>query len=136
MKATKVYRSSRDQDNLTIPKELSRKEILSQDLSVSANHKSDSAFLRVPLAEWKALIEKHPAGKHPWYEYLAEKGSLYDLKRFLWEESQMPLFVPILESIKERLDSSIAVSTLKDNIQDEREPVPHANLFESMLNIS
>lgn len=91
-------------------------------------------FLATPISGWDGLIADHAAHKHSWYDYIAEEITIDEMAVFLLENVHYPVFLRLLETIRSVQFIDDAVAAVDENIADENEPEPHAELMRRMMN--
>ncbi|MBB3060607.1 iron-containing redox enzyme family protein [Microbulbifer rhizosphaerae] len=96
-----------------------------------------SPFLKELLAtnpiQWDKSIAAHRAHSHPWYDFISSTIDIDNMASFLLENKYYPTFIALLEKILDIQFTDDAVSAVQENIDDEFEPEPHANLMRKMM---
>lgn len=87
----------------------------------------------VPAEQWEALIERHRAHKHPWYDYIAQEITIDEMASFLLENQYYPTFIELLKKIEDIQFIEDGRAAVKENIDDEFQPAPHAELMKRMM---
>jgi hypothetical protein len=90
-------------------------------------------FVAAPLADWEGLITRHAAYRHAWYDYFSDDITIDEAAVFLLENRSFPAFLRLLEKIGEVQICSEAVAAIAENIADEHEPEPHAELMRRLM---
>ena len=90
-------------------------------------------FISTPLTNWEALILQHPAYQHTWYDFISEDISLNEMAAFLLENKHYPVFLSLLEKIKTVQICEDGVAAVEENIADEHQPEPHAELMQRLM---
>ncbi|ATB28236.1 hypothetical protein MEBOL_001682 [Melittangium boletus DSM 14713] len=92
-----------------------------------------NALLSIPESEWGAAILHHPASSHPWYGRLAREVDVREYATFLLENAPYPSFLPLIQRTLDLPLGDTARAAVLRNIQDELEPVPHADLMRRLF---
>lgn len=90
-------------------------------------------FLAAPISDWEELIAGHIAHRHEWYDFIANGITIDEMAAFLLENAQYPVFLRLLEGIRSVQISEDATAAVDENIADEQQPEPHAELMRRMM---
>ncbi|MFL9872330.1 iron-containing redox enzyme family protein [Paraburkholderia megapolitana] len=90
-------------------------------------------FAGLPIEAWSDAILAHRSHRHPWYDWLATKVTLREFAAFMLENRYFPSFLLLVERVKEAQICDVARAALQRNIDDERLPVPHADLMRRLM---
>jgi hypothetical protein len=82
---------------------------------------------------WSEVILAHRAHTHRWYDHLANEIDLDGFAVFLLENRYFPAFIPMLRRILEVQASEQGRRAVQENIDDEHEPRPHAELMHRLM---
>jgi len=90
-------------------------------------------FVATPLADWESLITAHAAHRHVWYDFFRDDITIDEAAAFLLENGNYPAFLRLLEKIAEVQTCKEALAAVAQNIADEHEPEPHAELMRRLM---
>ena len=90
-------------------------------------------LLLSPMTDWENIITEHQAHQHPWYDYVADQATINDMARFLLENSDYPVFLNLLKAIQQVQFTADGAAAVSENIVDEHQPEPHAELMRRMM---
>lgn len=90
-------------------------------------------LIGTPVASWEAAIDRHRAHRHPWYDYIADDITTDEMASFLLENQYYPTFLSMLEKIRDIQPIDDARAAVQENIDDEFQPAPHAELMRRMM---
>jgi pyrroloquinoline quinone (PQQ) biosynthesis protein C len=90
-------------------------------------------LLALPCLDAERAIESHPAHRHRWYRHLASEASIEDFAAFLLENWAFPAFLPLVERTLAAQITDAGRTAMLRNIEDERLPIPHADLMQRLL---
>jgi hypothetical protein len=88
--------------------------------------------IQIPIEKLENLVLSHHSNNHEWYDLIGNRISIDDLSSFIFEESQMPSFIPLLEKLVNCIESDEIKNVVKSNIKDENFPKLHCDLFKKM----
>lgn len=92
-----------------------------------------SQFLNTPLQYWDDLICAQRAHTHPWYDFISKEISINQMAEFLLENKHYPVFLKLLEVIRDAQFCNSAIAAVQENIEDEHQPEPHAELMKRLM---
>lgn len=92
-----------------------------------------SQFVNTPLKYWDDLICAQRAHTHPWYNFISDNISINQMAEFLLENKHYPVFLRLLEIIKDAQFCDGAIAAVQENIEDEHQPQPHAELMRRLM---
>ena len=90
-------------------------------------------FLTTPLPYWEELVVQHDAHEHAWYDFFSDDITIDEAAEFLLENQYYPAFLPLLDRIAEVQICTEAVHAIAENIADEHQPQPHAELMRRLM---
>jgi hypothetical protein len=90
-------------------------------------------FLATPPAYWEELVVQHDAHEHAWYDFFSDDITIDEAAEFLLENQYYPAFLPLLDRIAEVQICTEAVHAIAENIADEHQPQPHAELMRRLM---
>jgi len=90
-------------------------------------------LLALPGLDAERAIESHPAHRHRWYDQLAHEVSIDEFAAFLLENWAFPAFLPLVERTFAAQITDAGRAAMLRNIEDERRPVPHADLMRRLF---
>ena len=83
--------------------------------------------------QWDQLIAEHRAHNHPWYDFIVDQLDVDNMASFLLENKHYPEFLVLLKKILQVQLSADAVAAVQENIDDEFQPEPHAELMRKLM---
>ena len=96
-----------------------------------------SAFLSHLLVtnplQWDEAISSHPAHIHQWYNFISDTIDIDNMASFLLENAYYPTFMVLLEKILDVQFIEAARNAVQENIDDEFQPEPHAQLMRKLM---
>jgi hypothetical protein len=84
-------------------------------------------------AKWDDIIATHRAHTHDWYYFIADKIDNDNMASFMLENKYYPTFMTMLEKIRDIQIFDDATAAVQENIDDEYEPMPHAELMRKLM---
>jgi pyrroloquinoline quinone (PQQ) biosynthesis protein C len=90
-------------------------------------------LLALPGLDAERAIESHPAHRHRWYHQLASEVSIEEFAAFLLENWAFPAFLPLVERTLAAQITDAGRTAMLRNIEDERLPIPHADLMRRLF---
>ena len=90
-------------------------------------------FKGLPIEAWSDAILAHRSHRHPWYDWLATEVTLREFATFMLENRYFPSFLLLVERVMEAQICDVARDALQRNVDDERLPVPHADLMRRLM---
>lgn len=90
-------------------------------------------LLSSPTETWDRAIGAHRAHAHDWYLFVRDVIDVDNMASFLLENSHYPTFMVLLEKIRDVQFTDDAVAAVQENIDDEYQPEPHANLMARLM---
>ncbi len=90
-------------------------------------------LLATEPAEWDWMISNHKANTHEWYDYIGDAIDIDTMASFLLENAYYPTFLDMLQKIRDAQFIDEAINAVQENIDDEFEPEPHANLMRKLM---
>lgn len=90
-------------------------------------------FMSLPIEAWSDAILAHRSHRHPWYDWLATEVTLREFATFMLENRYFPSFLLLVERVMEAQICDVARDALQRNVDDERLPVPHADLMRRLM---
>jgi hypothetical protein len=109
---------------------------LLEEWNVSVRHRSMALaqrFLSTPPEDWEELITQHDAHRHVWYDLFSDELTIDEIATFMLENRHYPAFLRLLEKIAEVQTCNEAVAAIAENIADEQQPEPHAELMRRLM---
>lgn len=94
---------------------------------------TSEALLSRPVDDWETLILDHPAHRHKWYDFIETGITIDQMAVFLLENKHYPVFLHLLEAIRRVQICEDGRRAVEENIADENEPAPHADLMRRMM---
>ena len=98
-----------------------------------SSRRTAEAFAGAPAADWEKLILEHPAQGHEWYDFVETSATIDEMAVFLLENKHYPVFLRLLWAIQVVQICEDGRRAVEENIADEHEPVPHADLMRRMM---
>ena len=90
-------------------------------------------FMGLPIEAWSDAILAHRSHRHPWYDWLATEVTVREFATFMLENRYFPSFLLLVERVMEAQICDVARDALQRNVDDERLPVPHADLMRRLM---
>ena len=90
-------------------------------------------FKGLPIEAWSDAILAHRSHRHPWYDWLATEVTVREFATFMLENRYFPSFLLLVERVMEAQICDVARDALQRNVDDERLPVPHADLMRRLM---
>ena len=90
-------------------------------------------FHSAPISDWDWLISEHAAHRHQWYDFIADEITIDEMAVFLLENAHYPVFLRLLEAIRSIQICEDATAAVDENIAEEHQPEPHAELMRRMM---
>lgn len=103
------------------------------DTELNIRPELSDQLLATHTEQWAECIAGHRAHLHEWYSFMATDIDIDTMATFLLENVHHPTFIDLLQKILSIQFLPDAVSAVQENIDDEFQPEPHANLMKRMM---
>jgi hypothetical protein len=91
------------------------------------------ALVHADTRSWDSMITAHEAHRHYWYEFVRDEITIDEFAGFLLENVHYPSFLCLLERIREAQALADSRAAIDENIADEHQPEPHADLMRRLM---
>jgi hypothetical protein len=82
---------------------------------------------------WDVAVAAHEAHRHFWYDFVRDEITIDEMAAFLLENRHYPSFLALLERIRDVQFVADARAAIDENIADEHQPEPHAELMRRLM---
>ena len=90
-------------------------------------------LLETDARSWDEVVTGHDAHRHYWYDFIQEEITIDEIAAVLLENAHYPSFLAMLARIRDVQIVADARAAIDENIADEQQPEPHAELMRRLM---